>query len=152
VLKPELSDVFRDIHSGDTADKWQAAREWKRAGGEKKRGRRVRTFRGLNLGVGVQSTAVYILAHDAALWGPHPLEFAFFADTGEEPDAVYRHLEYLQTHFTIPIQVVSKGKLGDDLVNGTNGHGVAPIKPTNGTNGNAPAKTKGKPPTNGDAP
>ncbi len=47
----------------------------------------------LNLGAGVQSTAVYLLARDGRL----PCDVAIFADTGEEPAAVYRHLANLQS-------------------------------------------------------
>jgi hypothetical protein len=75
----------------------------------------------LNLGAGVQSTCLYLLARepDARL----KFDLAIFADTGEEPAAVYRHLEYLQSLGHPEIWVRSAGRLGDDLVNGRNSTG-----------------------------
>ena len=43
----------------------------------------MRTWNILNLGAGVQSTAVYLMACDVKLWGPNLLDFAIFADTAE---------------------------------------------------------------------
>jgi hypothetical protein len=79
----------------------------------------------LNLGAGVQSTALYLMARDGRL----PCEVAIFADTGEEPEAVYRHLSWLQTLEKPPIWVRSAGNLGDDLQRGRNstGHRFASI-------------------------
>jgi hypothetical protein len=74
----------------------------------------------LNLGAGVQSTMLYLLACEK-----HPVmarcDAAIFADVGEEPQAVYRHLEWLQSLKGPPILVRSCGRLGDDLMNGTVG-------------------------------
>lgn len=49
----------------------------------------------LNLGAGVQSTALFLLARepDAKL----RFDIAVFAETGEEPAAVYKHLDYLKS-------------------------------------------------------
>ena len=47
----------------------------------------------LNLGAGVQSTTLYLLACEGEL----KFDFAIFADTQSEPKAVYRHLEWLKT-------------------------------------------------------
>ena len=74
-------------------------------------------MRVLNLGAGVQSTTVYLMAHKGELH----IDCAIFADTGEEPQAVYRHLEWLQSLGGPPIHFVSQGRLGDDLVNGQSG-------------------------------
>jgi 3'-phosphoadenosine 5'-phosphosulfate sulfotransferase (PAPS reductase)/FAD synthetase len=73
-----------------------------------------RNFHVLNLGAGVQSTALYLMACDGTI----PCDVAIFADTGEEPQAVYNHLDHLKTLGGPPIWVRSKGKIGDDLVNG----------------------------------
>lgn len=54
---------------------------------------------------------------------PVKLDAAIFADTQEEPEAVYRHLEWLQSLNGPPILVRSVGKLGDNLVNGRNSTG-----------------------------
>jgi hypothetical protein len=51
------------------------------------------------------------------------VECAIFADTGEEPDSIYRHLDWLRSLNGPPIVTVSTGKLGDDLQNGRNSTG-----------------------------
>ena len=71
----------------------------------------------LNLGAGVQSTTVYLMAHYGEI---EPYDYAIFADTGEEPEAVYKHLDWLQSLGGTPILIRSTGRLGDDLVNGVN--------------------------------
>ena len=75
----------------------------------------------LNLGAGVQSTALFLLARepDAKL----RFDIAIFADTEEEPAAVYNHLEYLRSLGSPEIWVRSTGKLGDDLIHGRNSTG-----------------------------
>lgn len=75
----------------------------------------------LNLGAGVQSTALYLLSRepDSKL----RFDLAIFADTCEEPSAVYHHLDYLRSLGMPEIWVRSAGKLGDDLVNGRNSTG-----------------------------
>jgi hypothetical protein len=81
----------------------------------------VREYHVLNLGAGVQSTALFLLARD-----PDPkvrFDLAIFADTGEEPAAVYTHLEYLRALGTPEIWVRSAGSLGDDLMHGRNSTG-----------------------------
>jgi hypothetical protein len=81
----------------------------------------VRTFHVLNLGAGVQSTVLFLLAI-----GPAPklhFDVAVFADTGEEPASVYRHLDHLKTLGGPPIWVRSAGRLGDDLMHGRNSTG-----------------------------
>lgn len=71
----------------------------------------------LNLGAGVQSTTLYLMS--MAGEAP-PVECAIFADTGEEPEAVYRHLDWLGSLNGPPILVRSAGRLGDDLQRGRN--------------------------------
>lgn len=75
----------------------------------------------LNLGAGVQSTTLYLMFMQGELG--IELDCAIFADTGEEPKAVYRHLEWLQSLQGPPILVRSVGKLGDDLKVGRNSTG-----------------------------
>jgi hypothetical protein len=76
----------------------------------------VRVFHVLNLGVGVQSTTIYLMILDGEL--DIQLDAAVFSDVGEEPASVYRHLDWLRTLGGPPIVTVSVGKLGDDLMNG----------------------------------
>ncbi len=78
-----------------------------------------RIFHVLNLGAGVQSTVLYLMACDGVI----PCDVAIFADTGEEPQAVYHHLDHLKTLAGPPIWIRSKGKIGDDLVYGRGEHG-----------------------------
>lgn len=73
----------------------------------------------LNLGAGVQSTSLYLMAMDGEL----KLDLAIFADTGDEPREVYEHLEWLKTLDGPEIVTVSKGNLGDNLKAGINSDG-----------------------------
>ncbi len=81
----------------------------------------------LNLGAGVQSTTLYLLA-----CGPTPelyFDFAVFADTQAEPKAVYAHLEWLKTQPGPPILTGTKGSLRANLLHG---HSVRGGKKRNG--------------------
>lgn len=78
----------------------------------------------LNLGAGVQSTALYLMS----LRGDYPefvpyYDYAIFADTQEEPSQVYSHLAWLESLGGPPILRATAGKLGDDLIGGTNSTG-----------------------------
>lgn len=79
----------------------------------------MKTFHILNLGAGVQSTALYLMSlrQDEPEHVPM-FDFAIFADTQEEPKAVYEHLEWLKTLGGPPILEDTAGKLGDDLIRG----------------------------------
>jgi hypothetical protein len=80
-------------------------------------------YRVLNLGAGVQSTCLYLMYMHGYL-EPN-IKFAIFADTGDEPIAVYRHLEWLISLNGPTILVRSRGrKLGDDLLVGRAGWGT----------------------------
>lgn len=75
----------------------------------------VTELRVLSLGAGVQSTALYLMI----LAGELPMiDAAIFADTGEEPIAVYQHLDWLETlrPGLILRRHAKKGKLGDELL------------------------------------
>lgn len=74
----------------------------------------------LNLGAGVQSTTLYLMSMEGIV---RPFDVAIFADTGEEPQAVYAHLEWLQALNGPPILVRTIGRLGDDLRDGRNSTG-----------------------------
>lgn len=75
----------------------------------------------LNLGAGVQSTTLYLMFMQGVL--TPQIDYAIFADTGEEPEAVYRHLAWLQSLNGPEILVRSKGKLGDHLLTGQDSTG-----------------------------
>jgi len=74
----------------------------------------------LNLGAGVQSTALYLMAMDGEI---EPFEVAIFADVQEEPDDVYKHLDWLESLSGPAIIRVTAGKLGDALDAGTDVRG-----------------------------
>lgn len=86
---------------------------------------KARLMRILNLGAGVQSTTLYLMA----VRGEIAIDCAIFADLKEEPAPVYRHLEWMQGLNGPTIHIVSAGRLGDDLKNGRNSTGqrFAPI-------------------------
>jgi hypothetical protein len=83
----------------------------------------VTEFHILNLGAGIQSTTLYLMSteqsEDIVPW----FDFAIFADTQEEPDEVYRHLEWLESLGGPPIVRVTAGRLGDALDKGTDAKG-----------------------------
>ena len=72
----------------------------------------------LSLGAGVQSTTLYLMFLRKQI--SVPLDAAIFADTQEEPAAVYEHLEWLQSLNGPPVLTGTAGKLGNDLTKGTN--------------------------------
>ena len=82
-------------------------------------------FHFLNLGAGVQSTTLYLMSMEQKDPEVPWFDCVVFADTQEEPDLVYRHLEWLQSLNGPPIVVVTAGKLGDALENGTDAAGNA---------------------------
>jgi hypothetical protein len=73
----------------------------------------------LSLGAGVQSTTLYLMYCKGGFLD-HTIDAAIFADTGDEPKAVYRHLEWLQSLNGPPILIRAKGRLSDDLMRGEN--------------------------------
>jgi hypothetical protein len=73
-----------------------------------------RIIRVLNLGAGIQSTVLYLLEE---------YDYAIFADTQEEPKAVYQHLDWLESLGRTPILRRTAGSLGENLVHGINATG-----------------------------
>jgi hypothetical protein len=72
-------------------------------------------LRVISLGAGVQSTTMALMAAHGEI-GPMP-DCAIFADTGEEPTAVYDHLSWLRSGNVLPfpVHVVVTGPLGERL-------------------------------------
>lgn len=70
----------------------------------------------LSLGAGVQSSTLALMAAH----GEFDLipDAAIFADTGDEPSAVYKQLEWLTGVLPFPVYVVRAGDLGSDLLGG----------------------------------
>lgn len=71
-------------------------------------------LRVISLGAGVQPTAVSLLAAAGAI--PMP-DCAIFADTGWEPLAVYKHLNWFSGVLPLPVHHVSAGNLRSDVLN-----------------------------------
>ena len=66
-------------------------------------------LRVLSLGAGVQSTTLALMAAHGEI-GPMP-DCAIFADTGWEPAAIYRHLDWLETQVPFPVRRVKRAGL-----------------------------------------
>lgn len=68
----------------------------------------------LSLGAGVQSGTLVEMIVEGQL----PLiDVAIFADTGDEPDYVYEHVDYLRSRLSgvgIPLETVKKGNIVKD--------------------------------------
>lgn len=83
----------------------------------------VREFHILNFGCGVQSTAIALMVQDGDIRIPTAngkFDAAVFADTQEEPAAVYQHLAWMERELSYPLVVRTAGRLGDDLLVGEN--------------------------------
>ncbi|TIW28701.1 MAG: hypothetical protein E5V63_04280 [Mesorhizobium sp.] len=76
-------------------------------------------LRVISLGAGVQSTTMALMAARGDL--PMP-DCAIFADTGWEPAAVYRHLEWLEQQLPFQVHRVERGNIRDDLLRCAEGH------------------------------
>lgn len=76
------------------------------------------TLRVLSLGAGVQSTTLALAAARGDI-GPMP-DCAIFADTGWEPAAVMRHLEWLRGRLPFPVYIVSAGNIRQDVLDQRN--------------------------------
>lgn len=102
----------------------------------------MREFHVLNLGAGVQSTTLYLM-YMRGLFEPQ-LDCAVFADTQDEPEAVYRHLEWLQGLNGPPIMVRTRGRLSEHLKNGVNSTGgrFASIPAFTAAEGEEPGKVR----------
>ena len=72
----------------------------------------------ISLGAGVQSTTMALMAAHGEI-GPMP-DYAIFADTGDEPSAVYDHLKWLMSPNVLPfpVKIASPGRLSDALIGG----------------------------------
>ena len=69
-------------------------------------------MRVLNLGCGVQSSTLYLMACAGKL----DIDCAIFADTQAEPDDVYAYLRYLRRQSGPPIHIGTAGNLEQDLL------------------------------------
>lgn len=83
-------------------------------------------LRTISLGAGVQSTTMALMATRGELT-PMP-DYAIFADTGDEPAPVYKHLEWLMSPgvLAFPVVIVTERgrKLGDEILKATRGESI----------------------------
>lgn len=79
---------------------------------------RTHSLKTLSLGGGVQSSTITEMIIEGFL---EPIDAIIFADTGDEPQYVYDHVQYLRGRLTkvnIPLIVVNNGNLLNDLYSG----------------------------------
>ena len=90
-------------------------------------------YRALSLGAGVQSSVLALLLSRSdprlAELGYSKPDVAIFADTGWEPEYVYRHLEWLEEHLDYPVIRVSSGNIRSNLKQGrtVSGHSFVDV-------------------------
>lgn len=92
----------------------QLSHEQKHASARRRRS--VVEYHVLNLGAGVQSTTLYLMFMKGMI--TPQLDFAIFADTQDEPQEVYKHLEWLESLGGPKIMRVTAGKLSTAIVSG----------------------------------
>ena len=87
----------------------------------------MREFHILNLGAGVQSTTLELMFQEGLVLlptgEPVVLDASIFADTQDEPVAVYEHLAWLKARPKAKILTPSKGRISDGLLTGQNSTG-----------------------------
>lgn len=86
----------------------------------------------LSLGAGVQSSTMALMAAAGEIT-PMPSR-AIFADTGDEPKAVYKWLDWLRGKLPFPVEICQRSVLSDNLIE--YGHSHIPAF-TRGDNGKA---------------
>jgi len=79
-------------------------------------------LRVISLGAGVQSTTMALMAAHGEI-GPMP-DCAIFADTGWEPKAVYKHLDWLERQLPFPVHRVTGGDLRAQAIAQRNPNGA----------------------------
>ena len=76
----------------------------------------------LSMGAGVQSSTMALMFAKGEFEGIWPMpDVAVFADTGAEPEHVYRWLDWLEPLLPFPVMRVSDGNLRDDIIESTKG-------------------------------
>ena len=71
----------------------------------------------LSLGAGVQSSCLALMA-ERGVYGLTKPDLAIFADTGWEPQAVYDHLDWLQSELSYEIIRVDNGNIRENILQG----------------------------------
>jgi hypothetical protein len=73
----------------------------------------------ISLGAGVQSSTMALMAAAGEIT-PMP-DAAIFADTQSEPQAVYKHLDWLESQLPFPVHRVTAGSLRDEILGAMKG-------------------------------
>lgn len=81
--------------------------------------RAMKQFHIISLGAGVQSSTMALMAAAGEIT-PMP-DAAVFADTQDEPGAVYEHLQWLKSVLPFPVHGATAGKLSKRLLDGYEG-------------------------------
>lgn len=84
------------------------------------------TLRILSLGAGVQSTTIALMMAAGEI---PACDRAIFADTQSEPAAVYKHLEWLVHQLPFPVDVVTAGNLGAEILATSRGERRSDARP-----------------------
>lgn len=71
----------------------------------------------ISLGAGVQSSVMALMAARGEITMP---DCAIFADTGWEPEGVYRHLDWIESQVPFPVYRVYAGNIRSDSVDSIN--------------------------------
>ena len=85
---------------------------------DRKRLRNRKPYTCLNLGAGVQSTVLALMA-ERSEYGLQKPDVAIFADTGWEPQEVYEHLDWLEDQLSFRVERVSAGNVRENVLKGT---------------------------------
>jgi hypothetical protein len=68
----------------------------------------------ISLGAGVQSSTMVLMASKGLLPNSDKVKGAIFADTGDEPQSVYKWLDWLEGQLSFPVHRVQRGIISDD--------------------------------------
>ena len=68
----------------------------------------------ISLGAGVQSSTMALMAAKGLLQDSDKVKGAIFADTGDEPQSVYRWLDWLEKQLPFPVYRVQRGVISND--------------------------------------
>lgn len=115
-LSEFVSDRRKKYGKGSSCKPCHNGLDWRRGGERPPEREGDADVSVLSLGAGVQSSCVFLMSCVGFL---PKLDFAVFADTGWEPEAVYQHLDFLKgcgEKYGIPVHVVSGGDLRSDAL------------------------------------
>jgi hypothetical protein len=89
----------------------------------------MKPLRILSLGAGVQSSTLALMIERGEV---EPVDCAIFADTGWEPESVYRWLDWLESQLSYPVYRVSSGNIRKSLTGEQKRYAAIPFFTENG--------------------